>query len=235
MTERSQKPHLGPLPGVHKRNHVRNLSTARSKILELLREGPCTVSSLAMRTGQHENTIREHLEALVLEDLAIKYQSTEHVRGRPAWFYRTSDQSDQSEIGEYAGLASALAGAIARSSAHPVHDAINAGTAWAPELVRNSALNHNGAIKKNAIAVRRNVVSVLNHLGFAPKENVDYTRIKLTRCPMLDAARQNPEIICSVHLGIIRGALSELGADATNIDRVHLAPFSEPGACLLKL
>ena len=235
MTERSHKPHLGPLASAQNKDRVRNLSKARSKILELLNHGPCTVSSLAMRTGQHENTIREHLDALVDLNLAIKYHSTEHMRGRPAWFYRTPDKVDQSDIGEYAGLASALAGAIARSSAHPVNDAIDAGIAWAPELVRNSQLNHNGTIKNNPIAIRRDVVSVLNHLGFAPKQNADFARIKLTRCPLLDAARQNPEIICSVHLGIIRGALGELGANAINIDRVHLAPFSEPGACLLKL
>lgn len=233
IAERSRKPHFGPLPSAQSANHVRNLSKARGKILDLLGDGPCTVSSLAMRTGQHENTIREHLDALVLDDLAIKYQSVEHMRGRPAWFYRIPDRSDQSGIGEYADLASALAGAIARRSAHPVKDAIDAGMAWAPELVRNSHLNMNGTAKKNGISNRRNVVSVLNHLGFAPKQNVDFTRIKLTQCPLLDAARQNPEIICNVHLGIIRGALGEFGA--TNTDGVELAPFSQVGACLLKL
>ena len=233
MTERSHKPHLGPLPGAQKRNQVGNLSRARSKVLELLSEGPYTVSSLAMRTGQHENTIREHLDALVLDDLLTKYQGAEHTRGRPAWFYRLADKSDQSEIGEYTGLASALAAAIARSSAHPVMDAIDAGMAWAPELVRNSRLNINSTAKKNGIVNRRNVVAVLNHLGFAPKQNDDFTRIKLTQCPLLDAARQNPAIICNVHLGIIRGALGEFGA--TNTDKVELMPFSRVGACLLKL
>jgi len=188
-----------------------------------------------MHTGQHENTIREHLEALVLADLATKYQGTEHMRGRPAWFYRACDKSDQSDIGEYGGLALALAGAIARSSAHPTMDAINAGEAWAPELVRNSRLNINSKSKKNGISIRRNVVAVLKHLGFAPKQNGDFTRIKLTQCPLLDAAHQNPEIICNVHLGLIRGALGEFGADASRIDRADLAPFSETGACLLKL
>ena len=233
MTEHSRKPHMGPSPSAQSGNHVRNLSKARGKILELLGDGPCTVSSLAMRTRQHENTIREHLDALVLEDLAIRYQGAEHMRGRPAWFYRIPDRSEQTGIGEYAGLASALAAAIARNSAHPIKDAIDAGMAWAPELVRNSRLNINSTAKNNAIGIRRNVVSVLNHLGFAPKQNVDFTRIRLTQCPLLDAARQNPEIICNVHLGIIRGTLAEFGATSTG--KVELTPFSQVGACLLKL
>lgn len=217
-------------------NNVRNLSKARSKILELLSDGPCTVSSLAMRTGQHENTIREHLDALVDEDLAVKYQVSEHLRGRPAWLYRTLDQSS---IGEYAGLASALAGAIVRRSANPAHEAMEAGIAWAPELIRNSKVisdpHQNRANKKNAAATRRNVVRLLEKLGFAPKPNADAKRIKLTRCPLLEAARQHPNVICNVHLGIVRGALKELGAEPKNIDKVVLEPFSEPGACLLRM
>ena len=227
------------MPGTHVKNQVRNLSKARGKILELISDGPCTVSSLAMRTGQHENTIREHLDALVDEDLATKYQVSEHLRGRPAWFYRTPDQSEQSRTGEYAGLASALAGAILRSSSHPVDDAMEAGMTWAPELIRNSKVDaetlRSGATKKSATAIRRNVVWLLDQLGFAPAHNVDLTRVKLTRCPLLDAARQHPNIICSVHLGIVRGALNEFGADAKSIDKVDLKPFSEPGACLLRM
>lgn len=215
---------------------VRNLSKARSKILELLSDGPCTVSSLALRTGQHENTIREHLDALVDEDLAARYHDNEHSRGRPAWSYRTLDQSG---IGEYAGLASALAGAIVRGSSNPSHEAMEAGIAWAPDIIRNSQVisepHLNRANKKKATAMRRKVVSLLEKLGFAPKPNADVIRIKLTRCPLLDAARQHPNVICNVHLGIVRGALKEFGAEPKSIDKVVLEPFSEPGACLLRM
>lgn len=213
-----------------------NLSKARGKILELLSDGPCTVSSLALRTGQHENTIREHLDALVDEDLAVKYHVNEHARGRPAWLYRTLDKAG---IGEYAGLASALAGAIVRGSSNPAHEAMAAGIAWAPELIRNSKVisdpHLNRANKKNAVAMRRNVVWLLEKLDFTPKPNADVIRIKLTRCPLLEAARQHPNVICNVHLGIVRGALKEFGAEPKSIDKVVLEPFSEPGACLLRM
>jgi len=192
-----------------------------------------------MLTGQHENTIREHLDALADEDLAIRYQSDEHLRGRPAWFYRIPDDANQLHMEEYAGLASALAGVIARSSKDPGKDAIEAGKAWALELVRSSKLKpeleSNVPPKKNALVTRHNIVTLLDQLGFTPTHNADLTKIKLTRCPLLHAARQHPEIICEVHLGIIRGALNEFGADEIQIEKTSLEPFSQPGACLLRM
>ncbi len=56
--------------------------------------------------------------------------------------------------------------------------------------------------------------------------------VRLTRCPLLDAARQYPDVVCSVHAGIIRGALHTWGDEATV---TRLVPFAEPGACLVHL
>ena len=56
--------------------------------------------------------------------------------------------------------------------------------------------------------------------------------MRLRRCPLLDVARQYPEIICQVHQGLIAGALTELGGDDTGVD---LLPFAEPDACRLVL
>jgi predicted ArsR family transcriptional regulator len=237
---KSLEPHFGPIPpSAPGETQVRNLSRARARILGFLSEDSHTVSSLAMRTGQHENTIREHLDALVNEELAIKFQSTDHLRGRPAWVYRLLLKGDQSISIEYVGLATALAGSITRRSSHPRDDAIEAGRSWARALVRNSRLIRSNfpknAVKTNAVAIRRNVISLLTQLGFTPTHNIGLTRNKLTTCPLLDAARQYPDIICNVHLGIIQGALGEFGADTTQIDRADLQPFSEPGSCLLRM
>ncbi len=216
---------------------VRNLSKARAKILEFLSQGTCTVASLATKTGQHENTIREHLDALVEDDLAIRYQSIEHSRGRPAWFYRAVNETDRPVFNEYSGLASALAGSIARTSSHPIEDAIEAGISWAKVLVTESRKNSKGEDEKakNAITSRRNVISLFKNLGFAPKHNPDLSKIKLTRCPLLDAARQYPDIICSVHLGIVRGALAEFGAAPAAVLKAELEPFALKGACLVRM
>lgn len=239
MVKRSQSQGFGPQPSAANPHLVRNLSKARAKILELLSLGTCTVSSLAMHTGQHENTIREHLDALVEEALAIKFHDAEHVRGRPAWRYRRSNEADDARFGEYAGLAAALAGTLARTSADPRRHAIEAGKAWGHELLRNvdstRPEDDTETTKTKPSAIRSKVVVLLKQLGFAPTPNVALTKIKLTRCPLLDAARQHPEIICNVHLGILQQSLSEFGAVESSITSLELIPFAERGSCTLRL
>ena len=56
--------------------------------------------------------------------------------------------------------------------------------------------------------------------------------VRLTRCPLLEAARESPTVVCSVHLGIVRGALAAQGHDGSASE---LHPFSDPGACHLRL
>ena len=55
---------------------------------------------------------------------------------------------------------------------------------------------------------------------------------RLRRCPLLDTARAYPEVVCSLHLGLVRGALERVGADP---DVAALEPFAERGACRLDL
>ena len=75
------------------------------------------------------------------------------------------------------------------------------------------------------------VVGLLDDLGFAPETTGRFTSVRLTRCPLLDAATANPEVVCSVHRGIVEGALSLWGST----EPVTLLAFSEPGACRLRL
>ena len=53
--------------------------------------------------------------------------------------------------------------------------------------------------------------------------------IVLKRCPFQDVATTYQTVVCSVHLGLIRGALAEL---ATGVEADRLKPFAEPGACI---
>ena len=52
----------------------------------------------------------------------------------------------------------------------------------------------------------------------------------LRRCPLLDAANRYPQVVCQVHLEIVRGAMDVLGGSA---ERTAITPFVEPGACRL--
>lgn len=219
----------GPRPTATLRRRLPKLSAARAHLLELLADQPepCTVAALAALSRQHPNTVREHLDGLVASGLAARTRAPAVGRGRPAWLYAaTEDETVSASAREYAGLASALAGQLARSSPDPVADALQAGRAWGRELAPEGEVAHSGA------DARREVVGMLDDLGFAPEADARTAVVRLRRCPLLEAAYEHPEIVCGVHLGLVQGALEQIGGDATAAD---LEPFAEPGACRLTL
>lgn len=216
------------------------LSKARIAVLDVLasQPEPCSVSSVATALDQHTNTVREHLEGLVEAGLATSENAPAHGRGRPARLYAAVTESPTTAgAAEYAGLASALAAQIARSSADPVGDALAAGRAWGADLVDaheppSGDRGHEPSDEGADGAARHEVVSLLGRLGFAPRTDDDAGSVALTRCPLLEAAYRNPEVVCAVHLGLAQGALERLGAPR---EGTSLLPFAEPGACRLYL
>ena len=82
-------------------------------------------------------------------------------------------------------------------------------------------------------------MALLDRLGFSPDTEpgdepvgVGGTTVLLRTCPLLDAARQHPEVVCQVHLGLVAGALETHRAPSTGL---RLVPFARPGACVLSL
>lgn len=205
------------------------LSRSRAALLDVLRAQtePVTLSALAGSTKLHANTVREHLDALIDLGLAARFTAEPSGRGRPAWLYEATG-ADSGEPNEYAGLATALARSIHRRSSTPVDDAVDAGRTWGRDL----AAERPGTPKSGATAARRSVVELLDDMGFAPQSDARATTVRLTRCPLLEAAHQYPDVVCGVHLGLAQGALEQLGADP---DGAELLPFAEPGACRLHL
>lgn len=206
------------------------MSRSRTSLLETLRgqPEPTTLAALVAVTGLHANTVREHLWALVRHGLVRRHRAEPSGRGRPAWLYQATGNNEVPPTAQYAGLAAALASAIHRTSDAPRQDAILAGTEWGHELARDRPR----PTARHALAARRQLVELLEDLGFAPVTDTNAVAVRLTRCPLLEAAYRDPEVVCGVHLGIVRGALAEYGADPSG---AALLAFSEPGACRLRL
>ncbi len=219
---------MGPAPTRHDVGHA-SLSPQRSRVLEELQrsDSATTVGALATQLDLHANTVRKHLDALVERRLVTRERSAANGRGRPAWVYAAAIQNTEPDhrVRDYAGLATALAGQLSRSSVNPRSDAISAGEAWGKVLVA-------GASAGTPARARRAVIDLLEGLGFAPRPDSRATSAQLIRCPLLDAARAQPDVVCPVHLGIVRGALAELGGDP---EGAELLPFAEPGACRLRM
>ena len=212
---------LGPRPG----RRPRPLTPGRAAILQLLADQPQPprLAALARASGLHPNTVREHLEALVADGWVRRIRGEPQGRGRPAWRYESVEERGRDE---YAGLATALAAAIARTSPAPSETARFAGEEWGRELARDR-----GGDPESPEEAREEVVAMLDDLGFAPAADPERTDlVRLTRCPLLEAAHRYPGVVCEVHRGIVSGALATYGADPDGTD---LVPFAEPGACLL--
>ncbi len=205
---------------------LRPLSKARASLLERLHDQPEPLSlpSLQALTGLHENTLREHLAALIERGLIRRHRAEPTGRGRPAWLYESTYQEPGGS--GYAEHAVTLTSTIVGSSADPVRTAGAAGEAWGHRLARSR-----GAVPVLPKAARRAVVQLFDEMGFETRPTLhDSPDVRLTHCPLLEAAHRDLAVVCALHLGIVRGALEAYGADP---EGTALFPFEEPGACHL--
>ena len=193
------------------------VTAAQARVLATLRDAgrALTLGELQERTGLHPNTLRGHLDAIVAGGNASRIASRSGGRGRPAWSYLAREP-------EYAALAMALASGLDRgpaTDADPDSEpsdsegngeaqaraldpaAVRGGRAWGEQL--RSQL---GAVEDG----RERVLLALAHTGFAPQADGD--RVTLHACPILEAARSHPAVVCAVHLGLIEGVLGAEGA-----------------------
>lgn len=211
-------PVRGPSPGAE-------LTSQRAAVLELVQHSAISLTSsqVADGLGLHHNTAREHLDALVERDLIHRMSSTPSGRGRPALRYSAAVQVEpNSNVREYSGLVAALATHIEQTSRDPAQEALEAGTTWGVTTADR--------IQPEVRDGKAAIVAQLSSLGFQPKPDPAGTKVALLRCPLLDAAKRNPEIVCNVHLGLVRGMLEVIDSEDVSAD---LDAFAVPGACIL--
>jgi predicted ArsR family transcriptional regulator len=123
-----------------------------------------------------------------------------------------------------------LASQLADTPEQRAARAEKAGLAWAAELMPDADRSRT----VDAEHATRAVTGILADLRFDPElaGGHDAREIRLRACPFRTAARSSPEVVCSVHLGLLRGTLDRLGTPET---AVRLLPFVEPDLCLALL
>lgn len=196
------------------------MSTARSAVLATVREEDrwCAVKELSERVGQHTNTVREHLDALVEAGLVRKELAKPRGRGRPALMYRAVSQADGGATPLAA--AAALAGQLVQLP-QGGELAAAAGRAWAQTIANDAA----------AVGTAPpGVVEASRALGFDPQP-VTRDHLVFRACPLLAAARSNPAIFCAMHAGLIGGLAEASGGRAGDIE---LSPLGR-GGCVLEI
>jgi predicted ArsR family transcriptional regulator len=203
---------------------------SRVRILEAVQEAeaPLGARELGTRVGLHVNTVRSHLRVLAEAGLVSARREERTRPGRPRVLYEaTAEPLDAPALASYRLLAQILASSLAGSERDPSAQAEEAGRAWGGHLVRKPA-PFTSTSKEKTID---QVVRLHEEHGFSPelRRAPSGQEIVLKHCPFQEAATTYPTVICSLHLGLVRGALAELG---TGVEADWLKPFAEPGACV---
>ena len=206
---------------------VVGLTEPRATLLEILsrQPDPVSIDAIVEKTGRHPNTVREQLNWLVGNGLVERVKAPSEGRGRPAWLYFVPGERPHDD--EYAELAAALAWTVSEA-ADPEEEGRLAGRRWGEEICERQQITRASTAREG----RAVTVAVMDELGYAPDPDQRFDRVKLRRCPLLQAAHQFPEVVCSTHLGLVEAVAGRAGADP---DRVDLVPFAEPGICRLRL
>ena len=209
------------------------LGRSRADVLDMLRaaDGPLGVREVAQQMGLHPNTARFHLEALVEAGLAVRETEDRETPGRPRIGYRAVADSPAGRR-RYRLLAEMLTTLVAGTMPDPAKAAEEAGSEWGAYLTEQPPPYQRLTA---AVAIEK-LTAIMEELGFAPQAEADADggqyRICLRQCPFREVARQHQDVICALHLGLMRGALSRMRAPVT-ADR--LDPFVEPSLCVASL
>lgn len=209
-------------------------SPVRQRILKVLRTDVDSVGvhGLAVQLGLHTNTVRSHLVVLEEANLVTSQPQPGEGPGRPRLVYRAVDQTDADDTSDgYRFLAEVLTSYLAATLADPAGAATEAGLVWGRHLVEPPAPF--ASVDPEEAVVQ--VVALLADFGFAPEWDDKVSgapKILLRRCPFRKVAKAHPDVVCSIHLGLMQGALSELSVD---VEVTRLLPFVEPNLCVSHL
>ncbi|MEO7235162.1 MAG: ArsR family transcriptional regulator [Lapillicoccus sp.] len=208
--------------------HAALASPTRRRLVELLQSDPTArdVHDLGMAVGLHPSTVRFHLETLRRAGLVVRQDPSHDGLGRPRTAYATAE--GQHGTSHYEGLARLLAEGLSDTPDGRSVRAEQIGEEWARQLV--GVPSQDAATADDAVV---QVISLFERLGFAPEVRTSEhgRQIALRACPFRAVARDHPEVVCAVHLGLLRGSLTRLGASAAP----RLVPFVKPELCMVHL
>lgn len=200
---------------------------SRDRVLETLRSAdePLRLTDVCDRVGLSANAVRRHLGRLADDGLARIDHEPPRGPGRPAALYSAvpGRPEDGDAFRTLAGLLGRALSALGDQGATSA-----AGRDWARRVVEErERAGH--ARPHDALEV---VVDLFADGGFGPRLVDSGGVVELHRCPFITLAVEQPEVVCAVHLGLVRGVLDEYDDPRT----AHLLPVLDgSGPCVLRL
>lgn len=209
----------------------RHLGAARGRVLALLQDAGEAMTSVevAGRLAMHANSARFHLEKLADEGLVGRERESRSTPGRPRLLYRAAASVPPAHR-SYRLLAEILTGALTDQLPDPATGAHDAGQAWGRALMPPTTAGRH----PDDTEVIDTLVASMDRVGFDSHVVVEpqSLRVEVSHCPFLEVAEQHHEVVCSVHLGLMRGVLEQAGGSVT-VER--LEPLVEPSRCIAHL
>jgi predicted ArsR family transcriptional regulator len=213
-------------PTLSHRTHAALAVASRAQLLALLRasDRPSTAHELAETSGLHVNTVRFHLDVLEDAGLVRHERAPTGGRGRPRMVYAAV--AERPSAG-YEFLAGALAEHWAGDPAERARRAERAGYDMALPSTDDrprEPLSFSDAVVE--------VTTLFAAMGFQPDVvpvGGGGAQIRLHCCPFRAVAADYPEVVCSMHLGMLRRTLVDTGGAAS---ATRLNPFVEPELCV---
>jgi predicted ArsR family transcriptional regulator len=115
-----------------------------------------------------------------------------------------------------------LAGHLAATSPDPQAAGSAVGEAWGRYLA-DRPVPFSRTTAEESI---EQITAILDRAGFSPVRGDQPYRLELRTCPFRTVADRQPDVVCAVHLGLMRGVLDEMNApvEVTALDQFH-APY----------
>ncbi len=205
----------------------------RTAVLAELRaaDEPVSVADLAAALRVHPNTVRFHLDALAEQGRVIECADTRESVGRPRRLFRAAPGMDSHGPMNHRLLAEIVVDDLS-ASPNATERAVEIGRRWGrthfPDIADDAPVT-------DGVTARERLRALLTQLEFAPTgeaDEKDGSTIGLRHCPFLDAARDHPNVVCAIHLGLMRGALDVWKAP---VSVESLEAFATPDRCVVHL
>lgn len=184
---------------------------------------PVGVAELTDHFGLNHNAIRQHLAKLRDAGLVIEEHEAPSGPGRPPLRYRPTPGASErwGGVSPYQELSLMLLEVL-----NGDRDARDVGRSTGRRLADADRPDRDAVEVLEAVARR---------LGFAPR--VQSTRtgtdVVLERCPFLEAAEREPDIVCELHHGIAQGIAEQRGRASEDIDLLVRKP--KRAGCRIKV
>src|SRR5665811_1293070 len=205
--------------------HASRLGPTRAEVLEHV-QGIATAAPLdaiAGAVGIHKNTARFHLDALTAAGLVERQIEHREVSGRPKVLFRAARISSDAS---YENLAQVMVRHFAGGLKDRSERALDAGVAWGEQV--RAELVESDPTKEPL----DRLVDGMARLGYQPQlVNDPEPVLNLRPCPYASIASDDPEVVCQLHLGLMRGILGP----GQPWEVVSVEPWAGPTTCRVTL